>query len=337
MTSQTAQPIRLGIIGCGIAANDLHWPALKQLKDKFSVTAVCNNTESKAQDFAEKVGGVPYVTEYLELLQRDDVEAVDIALPIYLNREVTHAALEAGKHVLVEKPMAVDLAEAETMLTFEERYPQVKMVAENFYYHRLYHRLRELLDEGRIGKPYAILWDVFRELDEHNKYVHTDWRIDHKHEGGFITDAGIHNIAALRVMFDDLNSGSAFTAGVNSAIGRTDTFSFQFETAQGVYGVLNLFLSAKGFNRNHIVILGNKGSIRVENNRHILVATSDGRQHKETFEDDTSYKTEFEEFYDAIRFGKPVTSTFERGFHDLQILLKMIEASQTDHRFVRFR
>lgn len=336
MESQSSHPIKLGIIGCGIAANDLHWPALQQLTDKFTITAVCNNTEAKARDFAEKVGGVPYVTDYDELLQREDIEAVDIALPIYLNCEVTHAALAAGKHVIVEKPMAVDVAEAESMLALVDRYPQVKMVAENFYYHRLYHRLRELMDAGRIGTPYAIMWDVFRQLDERNKYVQTDWRIDHKHEGGFITDAGIHNIAALRVMFDDLVAGSAFTAGINPAIGRTDTFSFQFETTRGVHGVLNLFLSVKGLNRNHIVILGSEGSIQVENNRHISVAGADGSQHKESIDNDTSYRAEFEEFHDAIRFDKPVTSTFARGFHDLQILLNTIEASQTDHRFVRF-
>ena len=110
--------IKLGIIGCGIATKELHWPALQKLKDKFEITMVCNHTEPKAKDFARIVGGVPYVLDYRELLQNSNVEAVDIILPIHLNYQVTKDALEAGKHVIVEKPIAANLEQAKEMLTF---------------------------------------------------------------------------------------------------------------------------------------------------------------------------------------------------------------------------
>jgi len=109
------KPIKLGIIGCGIAARNLHWPALQKLKDKFEITMVCNHSEPKARDFAEIVGGVPYVLDYRKLLQSPAVEAVDIVLPIYLNYQVTGDALQAGKHTVVEKPLAANLPDAKQM------------------------------------------------------------------------------------------------------------------------------------------------------------------------------------------------------------------------------
>ena len=103
---ERTDPIKLGIIGCGIAAKKLHYPALKKLKDRFTITAVCNHTEKKAKEFSQMVGGVPYTLDYRELLAMEDVEAVAIVLPIHLNRLVIADALKAGKHVIAEKPIA---------------------------------------------------------------------------------------------------------------------------------------------------------------------------------------------------------------------------------------
>lgn len=80
--------VKLGIIGTGLAAKNLLLPALQKLKNKFEIVAVCNHTEKKAKEFSKLVGGVPVYNDYQELLKRDDVEAVDITLPIHLNYKV---------------------------------------------------------------------------------------------------------------------------------------------------------------------------------------------------------------------------------------------------------
>nr|MBC8400837.1 Gfo/Idh/MocA family oxidoreductase [Candidatus Neomarinimicrobiota bacterium] len=82
-------PIKLGIIGTGLAARKLHWPALKKLLAKFEIATVCNHTDQKAREFARLVGGVPYVLDYHDLLDNSQIEAVDIVLPIELNHIVT--------------------------------------------------------------------------------------------------------------------------------------------------------------------------------------------------------------------------------------------------------
>ena len=325
------EPVKLGIIGCGIAARDLHYPALQKLKHKFEITAVCNHTEPKAKQFAEKIGGVPYVMDYHELLKREDVEAVDIILPIHLNYQVTKDSLDAGKHVIVEKPLAHNLTKAQEMLEFENNYPQVKMVAENFRYHPVFVRLKDIISQGEIGIPYSVFWNVFLHVDSSNKYTKTKWRIDHQYPGGFITDGGVHNIAAIRELFGEFISGSTFSKSINPSIGNLDTFSFQFKTKQNIDGVLNLFYSSNGYFENRIIILGGKASIMVENNT-ITIKQKGKPDFKEIIEEDGGYVGEFEDFYEAIQTGKKVVASFEESYRDLEIIIKAIEAGESGQK-----
>lgn len=326
------RPVRLGIIGCGIAARELHWPALKTLHHQFEITVVCNHTEAKAKEFAAMVGGVPYVLDYQELLQRPDVEAVDIVLPIHLNYAVTKAALEAGKHVIAEKPLAANLIEANEMLTLERRFAQVKMIAENFRYRTTFHRVRELLTAGEIGIPYAVFWNVFYWVDRHNKYAQTQWRIHHQYPGGFITDGGVHNIAALRLWFGNIISGLAFTKSIHPEIGKLDAMSFQFLTENGVSGVFNVFFSANGYAENRIIILGSEGSLVVEGNS-ITSKRNGAADRLEIIEDDGGYRGQFEDFYRAIRHGTSVTSSFTEAYQDLITIFNALESGETGRPF----
>ena len=314
-------PIKLGIIGTGLAARKLHWPALKKLLAKFEIATVCNHTDQKAREFARLVGGVPYVLDYHDLLDNSQIEAVDIVLPIELNHIVTRAALEAGKHVIVEKPLAYNLIEARKMLSFPEIYPdQVMMVAENFRYKPSLLRIAEIINLGKIGVPYSVLWNNLFMVDETNPYAKTRWRIEHKHPGGFITDGGVHNIAAIRDLFGDISWGQALTHRINPALGELDSFSFQFKTVQDVTGVLNIFLSANGQAENKLIILGTDGSLVSEDNK-ITLKHSGHDDREEAIEDDGGYQGEFADFHAAIRDGGKPISTFTEAYKDLETIL----------------
>ncbi len=321
------KPIKLGIIGCGIAARELHLPALQKLKDKFEITAVCNHTEEKAKSYAALVGGVPYDLNYFELLKRKEVEAVLIILPIELNFRVTEDSLDMGKHVLVEKPLAANLAQAQKMLNFPNRYHLKMMVAENFRYRPTFERVRQWLASEIIGSAYAVIWNVFGYIDADNKYAQTKWRLQHQYRGGMVTDGGIHYIAALSDLFGEFSSGAAFAKGINRAIGEFDTFCLQFRTPS-INGIFNYFLSANGYAENRMVILGNKGSIIVESNKINLKKKGEPDQ-EETVEDDGGYFRQLENFYEAIRFNKPIISTFKKAYSDLHIILKAFESVDT--------
>ena len=320
-------PIKLGIIGTGIAAKDLHLPALQKLKDKFEIVAVCNHTEKKAKEFSKLVGDVPYFLNYQDLLGNSSVEAVDIALPIHLNFRVTKDALEAGKHVIVEKPLASNIFDAELMTSFQDRYEQVMMVAENYRYHPVFKKAKSMIDGGKIGEPYSVFWDNFSTIDSRNIYARTDWRLNHQYPGGFVTDAGVHEIAALRDILGEMKSGVSFTRSVNPAIGRVDSMSFQFVSERGVNGVFNTYYSANGYNENRLIILGKSGSIIIEGNK-ILLKRDGKPDSEEVIETDSGYQAEFADFYDAIVNDKEPVSTFYEAYKDFQTIMSALNSAK---------
>lgn len=323
--------VKLGIIGTGIAARDLHLPPLQNLKDKFEIVMVCNHTEPKAKEFSKLVGGVPYVLDYHELLKNPDVEAVDIVLPIELNYTVTKDALDAGKHVIVEKPIAANLHDAGLMLGLVGKYNQVMMVAENYRYNPVFKRIGQMIHDRKIGEPYSVFWEQFTMTDTDNKYAQTKWRIDHKYPGGFVTDAGIHNIAVLRDLFGEFKSGIAFNRSINPAIGRMDSMSFQFVFESGVNGIFNVYFSAQGMNEGRLMILGNKGTLVMVGN--VVTLKHQGKEDiVEEIETERGYQHQFEDFYDCIINGKEPVSTFAKAYKDFRAIVSAIDSAKNWER-----
>ena len=319
--------IQLGIIGCGIAAKKLHWPALSKLSDTFDVVGVCNHTEPKAVEFARIAGGVPWVLDYRELLAMNTVEAVDIVLPIHLNFRVTRDALEAGKHVIVEKPLAANLREAKAMLAFPKRYHSVMMVAENCRYQPLYLRAKQAMENGSIGRVYAATWNVLGNVTTTNEYARTQWRVHHRYPGGFLTDAGVHNMAVLRMLFGEIASVTGFTRRMNPSIGKLDTLGMMFDSNKGVSGSMNLFFSAPGMNERRLLIFGTEGTMDVADSG-ISVKRHNQPDERITVDSDGGFVGEFQEFYNAIRGNTNVQGSFREAARDLQVIISALDAAR---------
>lgn len=112
---------RVGIVGCGEAAQILHLPSLYQLQDKFTVTALCDASQTVLDGVGE-VWRVPNrFLDYRDLVARSDVDIVLIANPNAYHAEVALAAIEAGKHVLVEKPMCITLRENDAIVAARDK------------------------------------------------------------------------------------------------------------------------------------------------------------------------------------------------------------------------
>lgn len=318
--------IKLGIIGTGIAARELHLPALLKLQNHFEITAVCNHTEPKAKKFSKQIGGVPYYLDYKKFLDEADIEAVDIALPIELNYQVTKDAVKAGKHVILEKPLAVNMNEAKKMIELEKKTDLVTMIAENFRYRKIFVKAKKYLDQNKIGKPYAAVWNLFNHVDEKNKYAQTDWRKNHKYPGGFMTDAGVHNIAAMRMLFGDFIEVSAFSKSINPAIGKPDTLSIQFKTVENIEGVFNIFFSVKGHHEDRLVIFGEKGTIEIDENS-LAIKREIGKPKVEELNEAKGYYEEFKAFHSAITKGEKLFSNFTEGYKDFEIAVKALKSA----------
>ncbi|HWJ74838.1 MAG TPA: Gfo/Idh/MocA family oxidoreductase [Kaistia sp.] len=113
-------PIRVGIVGCGEVAQVIHLPALRDLPDLFRVTALCDVSPAVLAAAERHAPDAALFADYRQLVASDDVDAVLVANPNVYHAEVALAAMAAGRHVLIEKPFCVSLAEADALIAAEK-------------------------------------------------------------------------------------------------------------------------------------------------------------------------------------------------------------------------
>ncbi|MFV1968757.1 MAG: Gfo/Idh/MocA family protein [Pirellulaceae bacterium] len=146
--------LRVGFIGAG-DITDMHYPAYKD-NPKAELYAICDVDEARLQRRVTEWGVERTYTDYHELLADPDVDAVEVITPHHLHAEMGIAALAAGKHVSMQKPMAVNVAECDALIDAAKRSGKLFRVFENFRFYPPMVRAKELLDSGAIGEPLSI-------------------------------------------------------------------------------------------------------------------------------------------------------------------------------------
>jgi len=188
------KPIKIGIIGCG-GISRAHARGYQNLTDLFQVTATCDVVESNAIERGQQLGAKNIYTDYKKMLKEADIDAVDICLPHDIHAEVAISALESGKHVIVEKPIATTLAEADDMVSTANKTGLTLMVALNERYDSVHQHIKKMIDNGTLGKLLCIRID-------HNQNVimpEGHWiRSRQRLGGGVLIGSGIHRVDLLR-------------------------------------------------------------------------------------------------------------------------------------------
>jgi predicted dehydrogenase len=151
----SGQPVRIGVIGAGRFAEQAHIPGVQAHPDG-QVVALCARNGERAAALAARVGVGRVYIDYHELLAQRDIDAVTVATPDALHLPVALAALEAGKHVFCEKPLAMNAQEAGLLVEAAQRTGLVTMVAFTFRYTHALQALRRLVREGTLGTPFAV-------------------------------------------------------------------------------------------------------------------------------------------------------------------------------------
>ncbi|WP_339911499.1 Gfo/Idh/MocA family oxidoreductase [Symmachiella dynata] len=172
----------------------IHYESLQRVA-AAEVRAVASRTEEHVRQFAEERGIPHWTTDYRELLKRDDIDMVVLGVPNYLHCEITVAAAQAGKHVVVEKPMAMNVAECDEMIAACHIAGVKLMYAEELCFTPKYVRLKQLADEGALGDLFLI-----KQSEKHDG-PHAPWFWDvEKSGGGVMLDMGCHGIELARWM-----------------------------------------------------------------------------------------------------------------------------------------
>jgi predicted dehydrogenase len=192
--------LKIGIVGCGGIANTKHMPALKKIPD-VEMAAFCDIIPERAQKAADEYGGegVRVFQDYKDMLKLD-LDIVHVLTPNIGHSTVTVAALEAGKHVMCEKPMAINSAEAKKMLDAAKRTGKKLTIGYQNRFRTDSQYLKQLCKDGALGSIYYA-----RALAIRRRAVPT-WGVfldEEKQGGGPLIDIGTHALDLTLWMMDN--------------------------------------------------------------------------------------------------------------------------------------
>jgi UDP-N-acetyl-2-amino-2-deoxyglucuronate dehydrogenase len=251
--------LRFGIIGCGRVA-PRHAQSINQL-DHTELVAVADEKAARAESFSSDHGGRPY-QDYRALLDRNDIGAVSICVPSGLHAEIAVDAMRAGKHVLVEKPIAVRLEDADHMIAVaKQEGVTLAVVLQNRYNHPM-QQLRNLIDSGGLGKLYlgnaTVRW--FRPQSYYEDEWHGTWAMD----GGALMNQSIHHIDALQWFMGPVSAVSAYTATLAHAMEAEDVGVASLRFANGAVGSIEGSTLTWPQNlEGSVAVFGERGSVKI--------------------------------------------------------------------------
>ena len=196
-------PFGIGIIGVGVGRRQAQG---FRADDRVSHVALCDADPAKLAKAAEEVGTDDTTTQWRDLLLRDDIHVISVAAPDHLHAEMSVAALEAGKHVLCEKPMAMDLGEAREMVETVRRTGLKLMVNNVLRFYARFRHVKQMVAAGELGRIYAAEGDYI-----HNTLhlIRTGWRGPHRRS--VTTGGGVHMLDLLRWIVGEIEEAMCYS------------------------------------------------------------------------------------------------------------------------------
>ncbi|NLG84842.1 MAG: Gfo/Idh/MocA family oxidoreductase [Firmicutes bacterium] len=330
----------MGIIGAGLAFERLHYPAYLELKDRYQVVAVCDREEKKARFWVEKLGlgEEAAYTDYREMLQRPDLDAVDIMVPIPANFTVVEDVIGAwagrsGKAVLCEKPLAPDYEQAEAFLALAERSGIPIMVAENYRFEEEIDGLRRLVVEEKVGRTVYFLQNrvaCFPCAMTKDDFARTEWRQHPAYPGGTLLDVGVHDLAALRYIFGPIERLHAFGRRQGDDFSPYAAVSVNLRFRSGVIGQFSFYDAGREPHRPLVGlrIFGTAGEIYLEERDAgiIHVDHNDDRHEEIRYTPRRGYYHELVEFHRALMEKRPFTVTPATAFGDVKAVFAILRS-----------
>ena len=321
------EPIRLGVIGAGLIWLRRHQATLATLQEKFVPVAFADPSEERRNQAAEMFPDATIVTDYQELLALPQVNAVLVLTPIKLNAPVALAALQAGKDVIMEKPVARSVKEAAHLLDAAKAAGRRLFVLEQMGYRHAETILAETIASGEIGN--LVMWERVEHLEGDKapgpmSFASTPWRKEANFPLGTLFDGGIHVIAGLTKVFGRPERVWATGKKLREEYGEFDHVAMLFHYANGSTGILS-HSSYMSPDQNHFTVYGSAGTIVVEAQR--LVVRKGGQVAREVeLPDEDANVNMWHALAGAFHKGSVPFYTGAKALQDVLILEKVDQA-----------
>ncbi len=275
--------IRVGVIGTGFGLTT-HIPAF-QFTPETEVVAVCSRRKERAEAAAHQFE-IPYaLTDYQQLLAMKEIDLVSITTPVSLHFPMAIEALDAGKHVLCEKPLALDLEEAKKMYLKASSVNLTAMVDHEMRYIPAWTKMKELADQGYLGELRHLIYNrVLGVQKDPAEALPWNWKMDEAQGGGALGGWQSHCSDAIRWWFGEFTGifgqietyikerKDQETGEWRTATG-DDTHAFVFRMANGAlgsaYATAFTSLDLKSGSGCYVEAYGTEGNLIIENENHL--------------------------------------------------------------------
>jgi predicted dehydrogenase len=323
---------RIAVIGLGSVAQLVHLPNLLKIKNS-EITAVVEVNKNRLHSVADKYDVKKRFTDYKELLNNNDVDAVIIATPTHLHKQMAIDCLNAGKDVLVEKPLTRNSKEGIEVIECAKKNNRKLMVGMNLRYRPDSMLIRSLIDAGEIGKPFYIKCGWIRKQSSSEKWFNKREEAG----GGVILDLGINLVDLALWLADYPKAISISTKNYFHNSRNLEDTSLSFIRCENLTISLEASWSmAEEKDIFYTNVYGTKGSIGVNPFKLIKLLADEHMDLGSTFVDSPteafkkSYLNELKSFIGAIRGLNPVFSSGEEALQLLQIAEAMYKSAEKD-------
>lgn len=305
--------VKWGIIGCGDIVRKRVAKAIQE-DPRSDLIAVCRRNQSKLKEFCSTFGVSRAYSRAQDLISDPDIDAVYVATPVVLHRSQTIDAAQAGKHVLVEKPMALTAVECEQMETICQD-AQVKLGVA--YYRRFYPvvaRMKKLIEQGTIGTPLsasAVTSSPFPFTPGDEGY----WRARSElGGGGALMDIGSHRIDLFLDLFGPCTRVESFCDTLAADCETEDVASVLMQFDKGAHGLLQCFFGTSN-EWDSFIVLGSDGRLSVDplNKGLLIVEEGSDRRSESLPPADNLHAPLIEDFSSAVLDDKCPVVTGEAG------------------------
>ncbi len=324
--------LRWGILGAAKIAREKVIPAM-QRGTHCDVAALASRDGEKARKTADSLHIARAYGSYEKLLADPDVDAVYIPLPNHLHVPWTIKALEAGKHVLCEKPIGLDAAEARHLADAAARHPQLKVMEAFMYrHHPQWQRTKELVDSGAVGELRAIQ-STFAYFNDDPRNVRNQADIG----GGGLMDIGCYCISLARFLFGREPERVAGTMKIHPDL-RIDVLTSG--TLDFGIGTSTFICSTQMAPHQHVDVFGTTGKIAIDipfnappDRPTTIHHTSDNRTRTITLEKADQYTIQGDLFSQAVLNDTPVPTPIHDAVSNM-VVIDAVRKSAGEHVWI---
>ena len=316
-------PVTLGVLGAGIIANSF-MEAAPDVPD-LDVAVICDVAEDRARSLAE-AQGAKWVTDYRDVLADDSIQAVYIALPHHLHEGATIAAAEAGKHILLEKPMANSLKEADRMLSAQKRAGVKLMLGFTHRFHSELETAKRLIDAGELGQ----LSLVIDFMTTGGRIPGWFWQVEEA-GGGVLHVNGAHSFDRMRwLLGTEIVEVFAYVDTHDARKTVDDCAVVAIRFANGALGttVHNWVTDAAVPFKCDLDIHGTAGAIRIDTWEALEFSNAHHTWVQRRKRDDM-FRKEISEFVSAILEDREPCVSGEDGWRSLACVMAAYESART--------